>query len=71
MIKRLVDGEPNQFSCFSIKSERQDLNLRPPLPQSGALPSCATPRRIQITTALCGASAEAFVAASAAGSAWR
>ena len=26
------------------QSERQDLNLRPPLPQSGALPSCATPR---------------------------
>ncbi len=26
------------------KSERRDLNPRPPLPQSGALPSCATPR---------------------------
>ena len=25
-------------------SERRDLNPRPPLPQSGALPSCATPR---------------------------
>ena len=25
-------------------SERQDLNLRPPDPQSGALPNCATPR---------------------------
>jgi hypothetical protein len=27
------------------KSERRDLNPRPPLPQSGALPSCATPRQ--------------------------
>ena len=26
------------------QSERWDLNPRPPLPQSGALPSCATPR---------------------------
>ncbi len=29
---------------FRYKSERRDLNPRPPLPQSGALPSCATPR---------------------------
>lgn len=27
-----------------MKSGRQDLNLRPPHPQYGALPSCATPR---------------------------
>lgn len=27
-------------------SERRDSNPRPPLPQSGALPSCATPRKI-------------------------
>ena len=39
------------------ESERQDLNLRPPLPQSGALPSCATPRQIEVTTALCAVSA--------------
>lgn len=26
------------------QSERRDSNPRPPLPQSGALPSCATPR---------------------------
>ena len=26
------------------ESERRDLNPRPPLPQSGALPNCATPR---------------------------
>jgi hypothetical protein len=25
-------------------SGRQDLNLRPPAPQAGTLPSCATPR---------------------------
>jgi hypothetical protein len=29
---------------FLCVSERRDLNPRPPLPQSGALPSCATPR---------------------------
>src|SRR6185295_3614975 len=29
-------------------SGRQDLNLRPPDPQSGALPGCATPRLRQI-----------------------
>ena len=33
------------------ESERQDLNLRPPLPQSGALPSCATPRQNEVITA--------------------
>jgi hypothetical protein len=26
-------------------SGRQDLNLRPPAPKAGALPSCATPRK--------------------------
>ena len=29
-----------------VSSARQDLNLRPPLPQSGALPGCATRRKI-------------------------
>ena len=29
-----------------LESERRDLNPRPPLPQSGALPSCATPRMV-------------------------
>src|SRR5262249_22600768 len=29
---------------FVPKSGRQDLNLRPPAPHTGALPSCATPR---------------------------
>jgi hypothetical protein len=40
-----------KYDCnctFSISirfiSERRDLNPRPPLPQSGTLPSCATPR---------------------------
>ena len=27
-------------------SGREDLNLRPPAPKAGALPGCATPRRI-------------------------
>ena len=36
------------YVLFSIKSERRDLNPRPPLPQSGALPSCATPRKSDI-----------------------
>ncbi len=31
-------------SHFQRKSGRQDLNLRPPGPQPGALPDCATPR---------------------------
>ena len=36
---------PNFYSVFFSKwSERQDLNLRPPPPQGGALPSCATSR---------------------------
>ena len=29
-----------------LKSERQDLNLRPPQPHCGALPGCATLRKI-------------------------
>ena len=33
---------PQTFTVYV--SERRDLNPRPPLPQSGALPSCATPR---------------------------
>ena len=31
-------------SSLRVKSGRQDLNLRPPGPQPGALPDCATPR---------------------------
>ena len=29
----------------TIWSGRQDSNLRPPVPKTGALPGCATPRR--------------------------
>ena len=29
---------------YNFKSERQDLNLRPPQPHCGALPGCATLR---------------------------
>ena len=29
---------------FSLWSGRQDSNLRPPVPKTGALPGCATPR---------------------------
>ena len=32
--------------CFNW-SGREDLNLRPPEPHSGALPGCATPRRVR------------------------
>src|SRR6266852_7274949 len=49
---RLHDGDPRSraFSCWPVRirelwSGRGDLNPRPPEPQSGALPSCATPRR--------------------------
>src|SRR5688500_16282834 len=34
-------------------SGRQDLNLRPPDPQSGALPGCATPRREPRLSQIC------------------
>ena len=29
-----------------VKSEWQDLNLRPPVPKTGALPDCATFRKV-------------------------
>src|SRR5207247_650072 len=32
------------LATLELWSGRQDLNLRPPDPQSGALPGCATPR---------------------------
>ena len=32
-------------SCLDVWSGRRDLNPRPPVPQTGALPDCATPRR--------------------------
>ena len=38
-------AKPPITSGFNL-SERKDLNLRPLLPQSSALPSCATPRQI-------------------------
>ena len=40
------DGREAHLSGRSSSSEsgRQDLNLRPPGPQPGALPDCATPR---------------------------
>ena len=41
----------NRDLSFCLKSERRDLNPRPPLPQSGALPSCATPRQKETITA--------------------
>jgi hypothetical protein len=34
----------NNSICREFRSGRQDLNLRPPGPQPGALPDCATPR---------------------------
>ena len=33
-----------QLPTEIIKSGRQDSNLRPPVPKTGALPGCATPR---------------------------
>ena len=33
----------NMFNLFFL-SGRQDSNLRPPVPKTGALPDCATPR---------------------------
>ena len=42
-----ASGAGEQAPCQEralVKSGRQDLNLRPPGPQPGALPDCATPR---------------------------
>ena len=41
-------GNNNTPSDFGEWSERQDLNLRPPDPQSDALPGCATLRPIRL-----------------------
>src|SRR6185437_11745352 len=40
---RLKRQKPRICGAF-VQSGRQDLNLRPPGPQPGALPDCATPR---------------------------
>src|SRR3954453_9082814 len=37
-----------QKRAFHLLSGRQDLNLRPPGPQPGALPDCATPRGYEL-----------------------
>ncbi len=44
--KNIESGASRRFQYFFCvyKSECWDLNPRPPLPQSGALPSCATSR---------------------------
>ncbi len=42
-----------QLPTETIKSGRQDSNLRPPVPKTGALPGCATPRFILTTIYLC------------------
>src|SRR5262245_50630790 len=41
MTARLAWGRPDRKRW----SGRPDLNRRPPVPQTGALPGCATPRR--------------------------
>ena len=42
---RIQSSNPVHYSTDTTKkSERQDLNLRPPPPQGGTLPSCATSR---------------------------
>jgi hypothetical protein len=46
----LLKQKPRLSGAFVI-SGRQDLNLRPPGPQPGALPDCATPRGQAIITA--------------------
>ena len=44
---------PLQLPTEITKSGRQDSNLRPPVPKTGALPGCATPRFILTTIYLC------------------
>ena len=41
---QLIPFQETPVSLTVYVSERRDLNPRPPLPQSGTLPSCATPR---------------------------
>src|SRR3954468_15538120 len=41
---RLPESRKPQLNRGFCESGRQDLNLRPPGPQPGALPDCATPR---------------------------
>jgi hypothetical protein len=48
----LPNKTPPQRGC--PQSGRQDLNLRPPGPQPGALPDCATPRGSQDSTEMLG-----------------
>jgi hypothetical protein len=43
MLRSLEAASPSQHPTAFL-SGRQDLNLRPPGPQPGALPDCATPR---------------------------
>ena len=50
MPARNLNGSGSGQLGWTVESERRDLNPRPPLPQSGALPSCATPRQIQAIT---------------------
>src|SRR3954447_3874255 len=45
--------EPRVTRAF-VTSGRQDLNLRPPGPQPGALPDCATPRGYVVDPAQAG-----------------
>ena len=58
----------NDASLCFYWSGRQDLNLRPPDPQSGALPGCATPRnlyagvrQIDGNSTVCGDSTSSFI----------
>ncbi len=41
------------YNLLIYWSGREDLNLRPPEPHSGALPGCATPRFVCLVVALC------------------
>ena len=47
----LASAQERRKPCVSrafVTSGRQDLNLRPPGPQPGALPDCATPRGMSV-----------------------
>jgi hypothetical protein len=47
-----IKQKPRLSGAF-VQSGRQDLNLRPPGPQPGALPDCATPRGRSMITPAC------------------
>ena len=45
VLAKIKTGQTRIIPVCPVKSGRQDSNLRPPDPQPGALPACATSRK--------------------------